>query len=65
MGKMVGRAGWELGQDQVFSSGQIKFMTPAGIQGEVPGGQIMYESAGWRCKFRSVSRSVISKPQDK
>lgn len=58
----MGRAGWELGQDQKFSSGQVKFMTPAGIQGEVPGGQIMYEYAGWRCKFRSVGRPMISKP---
>ena len=65
MGKMVGRAGWKLGQDQEFSSGQVKFTMPAGIQGEVPAGQIIYESAGWRCKFRSVGRSVIPKPQDK
>ena len=41
----------------------VQFWT--GIQGEVPGGQIIYESVGWRCKFRSVGRSVISKPQDK
>ena len=34
-------AGWESGRDQEFGSGHVKFVMPARIQGEVPGGQII------------------------